>query len=180
MTTLLTVPIARRPWRGSDNPALPSGMWIADGSSTGDATGGEHLISFLFRRLSEPLNGMFYSVEQISITKGGSGTLLMLMQCSGMDFLVPGVRGRELRSREWATPLTDDNVGRSLSLANGLQRSLFLGTPSGFGSATSSLTFDAPNVDGEGMGATAQGYVWSPEATLQPGGPQKPVGALWN
>lgn len=177
MTVNTVAPIERRPWRGFDNPALPSGIWVGHVVSTGDGSGGDHIVSLVFRALASPLSGQIYSVEQFTMTCGATVNIEAQMFASGFDFLQAPHRVHGPRA--WTCQLVPNPIACDVRFLQTQMRSILLGQASHFGTATSNIGGIIPNVNAEGFSFSGGGYIWSPESALAEGGPQKPVGALW-
>jgi len=169
-------PVEYRPYSGYDDPSLPTGRWIGKARGTGNATGGSVFLSLLFTRAEEPRMANLYNVEQIAFDIEVVGDFDGQLRTLNMDTLSPVRAAPEQR---WACPLTSDganNSAVSLTVLAGLP--LWLGTPN-LNNADSGIRFESPNQDMEDFNVLAQGFVWGPRSVLAPGGPQRPIGAMF-
>jgi len=175
MSVTLQAPVIRRRWWGADsNPGMPIGVWAAQANLTGDATGGELVLEFLFNPATAPTDSKLYSAEWITLRDA------------------PSASGREV---EVNTVNMDDvfgawNQGFQLLLvpSAGLQKRIrpidqipskwFLGHQRFAGIATT-LSFRKTNVDMETLTVGGQGYIWTPRSLLVEGGLQRPTNAMW-
>jgi len=171
----VTVPIINRPWRGYDDPGLPSGMWVAQGTIIGDATGGFTQVSFNFHIAGAPLSARFYNLEQLEVHKNNDAAQLMGLTLVNFDVAPIGVPNRVIQLSLSPTDVqTDaaalDNVAVDLPL--------FLGRTITAGLATQ-LIVSGVNVDAVSLNAMAQGYTWEQRSVQAPGGLRRPTDSLY-
>lgn len=166
------------PWRGFDNPALPSGAYVGHAFVVGDGTGGANTVTFLFQFSGDPLSSRLYNLEQFwargSATVQSEDSGQIIVQNMGHltpDRPIPDSRLMNFQYRFGANTIALQTDGM-------LPRPLFLGAPSAANLACG-IAFARTNVDGEANGVTIYGYIWQPRSLLAEGGLQRPVGGLW-
>ncbi len=173
MSVVATVPVIQRPWRGYEDPGLPVGMWIAQGTILGDASAGSATIIFIFKPEGEPLGARFYNVEQIELhtTRNASvnGSL------SPVNFDIISSTG--LVNRQHHFDLESDNITDS-ALASALPLPMFLGRPQ-LVDLEAQLLARIPNTLNETFFFTGQGYIWEPRSLLEDGGLRRPIDSLY-
>jgi len=168
-------PVLQRPWRGYDSPGLPAGMWIAQGTALGDASGGTQSVGFVFKDEAVPLGGRFYNLEQLSVhaTFGTITDMALVL----LNFDIVGSTG--LVNREHHLTLSTDGVTTaSLVDMDGPRLPLFLGRPSLVGLNTV-LRIRTSNLNNETVFFTCQGYIWEPRSLLEDGGLRRPLDSLY-
>jgi len=176
MTATADFPVTQRPWRGYTDPGLPVGMWIAQGTILGDASGGNQIINFVFKGEGEPLGARFYNVEQVEahMTRNIGATVNAAMVLTNFDIVGPtGLVNRIVR-----VPLDTDGVTDSALTITSLHLPIFLGRPQLVDLPTE-LTLRAFNTLNETLFFTAQGYIWEPRSLLVEGGLRRPVDSLY-
>jgi len=168
-----------RPWSGYTNRAFPIASWIAQGIVTGDATGGSTFITLIFE-LSETdfRTSQMYNLEQLSIHIGNaSGNFTGSMTTRAMDRLAPA---RDAAEQKWGFLIAPSGTTEAAVELHALAAlPIWLGAPNEDFSVDSGLRFSTPNVDGNVVEVTAQGYVWGPRSILAEGGPQRPPNGIF-
>jgi len=162
-----------RPYSGHVEPWLPTGSYIAEGGSIGDASGGSVFMNFLFAKEPDPRQSEMYNIEQMAmdVTPIG-GVVRALFRTLQMDNLAPT---RIASPQKWQVELGTDLVDEhalNLSFLAGLP--LWLGAPSA--ATDCGVRFEFDNLDGTLYAVTIQGFIWGPRSVLAPGGPQRPLG----
>jgi len=168
--------IAIRPWRGYDDPGLPVGMWFAQNAVTGDASGGDMIIFFVFKGEGEPVSGRFFNIEQINFFHSDTTAKAGHVVLNNWETIGPvGLVNRQYRFR-------------LQSNANGLSAMneevyfplpLFLGSVAPIASLAADVEVGVDNVDLTSFVATLQGYIWEPRSIQAPGGLRRPVDSLY-
>jgi len=171
----ITVPIINRPWRGYDDPGLPAGMWVAQGTIIGDGSGGFTQVSFNFHTALTPLSGRFFNLEQLEVHKNNDAAQLLGLTLVNFDLAPIGVPNRVIQlSLSPTDSQTDaaalDNVAVDLPL--------FLGRTITPGLATQ-LIISGVNVNAVSLNAMGQGYIWEPRSIQAPGGLRRPLDSLY-
>jgi len=168
--------VSTRPWRGYDDPGLPVGMWYSQNSVTGDASGGDMTVIFVFKGEAEPVSGRFYSLEQFecqhseATTKGGG------VQLTNFETLGPV----GLVNRQWRFTVENNNNG--VACLNNLIHvplPLFMGSAAPVASLAAQLEVNLNNVDLTSFVVTVQGYIWEPRSIQAEGGLRRPVDSLY-
>jgi len=174
MSVVTEFPVLQRPWKGYADRSLPVGMWIAQGTQLGDATGGTQAVLFIFKAEGQPLGARFYNVEQIEVHATVAVSSDAEMSIQNMDVI--GSTG--LVTRRYHLDLITDSVTNIALRPPGGWLPIFLGRPQLVG-ISSELAFSAPNTLNETFFATAQGYIWEPRSLLNDGGLRRPVDSLY-
>lgn len=173
MTVSVDARVETRPFSGFNDPALPTGSYIAQVGVAGDASGGIVLIDFEFMNEGNPLNNQMYNLEQISIDTSTAASEVFEMETLNMDRLAP-TRGASPKKWRWVT-----SAGIAASMLPVQQLSglpLWLGAPNQEApSGSALLRFNCTNTDLRLYAITIEGYIWGPRSVLAPGGPQRPA-----
>jgi len=177
----MTIGVAQRvrhlPFRGTDDPSLPIGVWQADVDSPGDASGGQNSCDIIFNNAGE-IDDNFYSLEQF-------GDQHDVVTGTVHEFIVNNQRNRGAET----SPITSVIVSTSvtgLSGRTGWQGSMlpwlpyFVGDPPQATTNTQLfLRFSVTNTNGIAYRLHAWGYRWGPRAFDTPSGPRRPVGSIF-
>jgi len=169
--------IRHLPFRGTDDPSLPVGMWICDVESTGDASGGENSLDVIFSDVGNPEEG-FFSLEQLldqhDVVTSEERALIFNNQ---RNFLSP------------TTPITSTFLLASgtglLGRTGFLGRDAnilpyFLGTPPRVVSGVQLfIRLSISNTDLIAFRMHCWGYRWGARAFDTPTGPRRPVGSVF-
>ena len=177
MTVFADFRLDIRPYSGYDNPALPVGAWIAQGSLVGDASGGLAIMNFRIHADGDPQISELFNLEQIAFDTTGTASQAVILIARNMDSLAPN---RPAFDQRWAFN-TLPVAGVSFTALR-LDRATILpiwlgGTNPNEGSAD--IRLEMNNVDGLFYLATLQGYLWGPRSVLAQGGPQRPPNGLF-
>jgi len=169
--------IRARPYAGFEAPGLPTGVWAALVTVTGDATGGVRTALINFSIQGTIGGGNLFSLEQLSIADGANVSKLVQCEFVNMDGLAP--TGAPFRN-EFLYQLTlgpaASRAVRSPSQVSPLP--IFAGIPrKGFSGSFSTV---AVNVDAEVLQVEAQGYVWAPRSLNTDGGLRRPPSGLFS
>lgn len=176
MSVITNFRVDRRPWRGYDDPGLPSGMWIAEGEVVGDASGGFAETRFLFQIASDPLSGRLWSLEQVGAQVVANAPQNVLLRTQNMDFLTPAIPvGVHNAVLELA--VTSDLTITATRVRDMFPR-MFLGRPTTAGLECGLRVLFA-NANTVAVRAIVQGYTWEPAALLVAGGVRRPADSLW-
>jgi len=160
-----------RPYSGYEDPGLPIASYIASGSSTGNGTGGNHLLSFLFQVAESDIVTERYNLEQFHIDIGVAASLIAIMSAQGMDHLAFPFR---IAARQrWSLIVGSDGVADAAGAITEMSAlPIWLGMPQP--EVDAGIRFQIPNVDLQVVTASIQGYIWGPRSILAPGGPKRP------
>ena len=174
MSVVATFPVLQRPWRGYSDPGLPVGMWVAQGTILGDASGGTQAVLFNFKGEGDPLGGRFYNVEQIEAHSTTLSTASAELSLQSFDVI--GSTGLVTRRIHFLL-ITDAITNASLQ-TDTIRLPIFLGRPQLIDIA-SEVAFSTVNQLNETFFATAQGYIWEPRSVLTEGGLRRPLDSLY-
>jgi len=168
--------ISIRPWRGYDDPGLPVGMYFAQNSVVGDASGGDSIIFFEFKGEGEPVSGRFFSLEQYNVfhsaTASKSGHLVL------NNWETIGPVGLVNRQYKWRLESNLNDVS-ALGELQYVPLPLFLGSVAPIASLAATLEFGTDNIDLSSLTVTIQGYIWEPRSVQAEGGLRRPVDSLY-
>ena len=167
--------VEQLPFRGYDDPSLPSGAWVAHGLASGDGTGGNLEVGLLLQLSGDPLSSRLYNLEQVRAHDGAGVAQNGLMFIQNLGHLTAN---RPLPGRFYAFEMVLGPPGAAATAFNVLNRPIFLGAPSAAGDVAA-LVFRILNAAGQALVITAYGYIWEPRSILAPGGLQRPVNGLW-
>lgn len=174
MSTASSILITPLGFAGFDNPALPIGIYVAQGGTGGDATGGIMAIRVVYHPAGPQQHSLMYNIEQLSGHMGGNtgGGLQLVTENLGM--ITPS---RPLTGTSWGVQF--QARGSLATIANDtIKLPLWLGAPNLLG-GRSSVDFGIVNIDADSINIVVYGYIWGPRSTLAPGGPQRPPGAMF-
>jgi len=176
MTVIFDSHVQQRTWRGYDDPGLPVGMYITQGSVLGDVSGGNQLIIHTFKGEGEPASGRFYNIEQVDCHYTATGTEAIFLVATNWE--VSGPTG--LINRQWRATLQNNSNGVG-AMSTDLQfpLPLFLGITAPVPSLAAQLEIGVDNNDGETFFSTIQGYIWEPRSVMAEGGLRRPQDSLY-
>jgi len=175
VSTEVTVPIVQRPWRGYDEPGLPVGMWVAQGTIIGDGSAGFTQVSFNFHTALQALSGRFFNLEQLEVHRNDDAAALGALTLVNFDLAPIGVPNRVI---QMSLSPTDSQTDAAALDNVAVDLPLFLGRTIAAGLATQ-LIISGINVNAVSLNAMGQGYIWEPRSTLAPGGLRRPVDSLY-
>jgi len=168
--------ISIRPWRGYDDPGLPVGMFFSQNAVTGDASGGDQIIFFVFKGEGEPVSGRFFNIEQINCFRTGIVTAPVHIVANNWETIGPV----GLVNRQWRVRMSDnDNDVVAMDEHNYFPLPLFLGSVAPLASLAADVEFGVDNIDLTSFVCTIQGYIWEPRSIQAPGGLRRPVDSLY-
>jgi hypothetical protein len=160
-----------RPWRGFDEPQLPTQWWVAFGDVTGDSSGGSRLIVLNFHIAGNALNSRSYSLETFNSIDGENTAKPVQVNFTSFD----GVGGFN-HSPNLNIPQT---VGEALAVTDrSLNLQAWIGQPSNY-LVSSQLRVVVANANSAYFAFVAGGYVWSPRSIDAPGGFQRPIQGIY-
>jgi len=177
MTVIGTFPVQRLPWRGYDDPALPVGIWMASGTTVGDASGGSIRVRLAFTTENAPASGDIFNLEQLTSFSSVGATRTGFMTAVN---LAPAPR-LNVVDRLWSLvwnvmdPLGNIGLGQTL-----LDLPIMLGGRQSVAANPASIDVGFTNPTAtDSLSVTGMGYVWEARSVLAEGGPQRPVRNLW-
>ncbi len=175
MSVQAVFPVLQRPWRGYADPGLPVGMWIAQGTVLGDASGTNQGVVFVFKEEGEPLGGRFYNLEQMEVHSTLASLSFAALVLENFDI----ISTTGLVNREYHLRLTSDGITTSsLQEYQSAVLPIFMGRPSLVGLQTQ-LRVRVANTLNETLFFTGQGYIWEPRSLLVDGGLRRPIDGLY-
>jgi len=178
MSVIAEIPVSRRIWRGSDNPGLPVGLWIAQQVILGDASGGDQTIEIIMSREGGRTGGFYYNLEQLEAHMTSEAVDGLDMAIIAINWERTGSFG--LANRQWVAQVFDNNNGASALAYDRLPRfPIFLGATSVVPAISTSLNIETDNQDGVTLVVTAQGYVWEPRSLEAQGGLSRPPWSIY-
>jgi len=165
-----------RPWRGYDDPGLPVGMYVAQGATLGDASGGDRIIFFDFKGEGNPVSGRLFNIEQINVIATGATAQVGHMVANNWE----SVSAVGLINRQWRFNLVNNNNGfAAMDEREYLPMPLFLGAVAPIPSLAADIEIGTDNEDGDTLLATIQGYIWEARSIQAPGGLRRPTDSLY-
>lgn len=176
MSILLDAPIRRLPWRGSDDPGLPVGLWMSSGTLVGDASGGTQRIRFQLGQEGVPISGEYFNLEQLSvlISEGTPRAGFLTIQN-----MTPGPT--DLFDRVW--PLSYLAMG---GLNNsGINQGepnlpIFVGARLRDSALPGSIAVGVTNLTATtSLSVSGMGYIWEPRSILFSGGIRRPADSIF-
>lgn len=164
------------PFRQGGGP-LPAGIWTAQGSVVGDASGGDAFVNFNVVELTEPFTALMLTVEQIELTDDDSGnTKSVLLEATGFEEHDPDANRNVLfHFRQSAGP----TGATAMFSEDTLKKPIFLGRCDRTSGQDSRIRLIWNNVTTIRFRAALFGYFWTPEAMNSQGGPVRPLGTLF-
>lgn len=176
MTIVADAHVQQRTWRGYDDPGLPVGMFITQGTVLGDASGGRQLVIFTFKGEAEPASGRFYNLEQVEIHYTQVGSIAFALVATNWDIIGP----TGLVNRQWGGSLADNNNNvTAMTTFLQLPLPIFLGTAAPVSALSAQLEVGVPNILAQTLLVTLQGYIWEPRSVMAEGGLRRPVDSLY-
>lgn len=175
MSISAEVHIRNRPWRGYDDPGLPSGMWYAWVGVTGDSSGGDRIARILFETEATPLTGRHYSIEQLESHDERDTSITVAMFLIGCSQFIDG----SLANRQYTVALvSNENEDAALQTGQMLPRPIFLGQRDQVDAAMTAQFHNA-NSDGNTFFVRLEGYIWEARSIQAPGGLRRPADSLY-
>lgn len=177
MSVVANESIRIRLWRGYDDPGLPVGMYFAQNAVTGNASGGNAVVIFIFKGEGDPISGRFFNIEQVNFFIGASVSST-ICSLTATNFETLGPVG--LVNRQWRFEVEQN--GNSVSPMNeqaGFPMPLFLGSAAPLASLATQVEFATNNIDITSFVATIQGYIWEARSIQAEGGLRRPVDSLY-
>lgn len=176
MTVSVTDSISIRLWRGYDDPGLPVGMWFAQNAVTGDVTGGDMVVIFVFKPEGDPVSGRFFNIEQMEAHQSNAATHIGALQVTNFETLGPV----GLVNRQWRFELENNSNGvAAMNNQLYLPFPLFLGAVAPVASLAAQVEVSVDNVNVTSLVVTLQGYIWEPRSVQAEGGLRRPVDSLY-
>lgn len=176
MTVLTRTAIKRRPWRGYDDPGLPVGMYFAQASVLGDASGGDMIIFFSFKGEAEPISGSFYNIEQFNVFDNNTSVHSGHMVAVNFE----QVSETGAINRQWRFQLAQNaNAFGALNRETYIPLPLFLGPVAPIRDLSADIEIGVDNVLNDTLFATIQGYIWESRSVQAEGGLRRPVDSLY-
>jgi len=177
MTVIGVFGVTQRAWRGYEDPGLPVGMWFAQGSTVGDASGGDMTVRLQFIPAEQPVSGRWYNLEQLELQATTFVAVNGFLRIQNLGNIGPvGLVNRLIHLR--LEPV-DDGTSNALGAEPGVKLPLFMGRP-GVPTLNASLDLGIQNLGaGESLTATAQGYIWQPRSLMAEGGLRRPIDSLY-
>jgi len=152
--------VQQRPWRGYDDPGLPVGMYISQGTVLGDASGGSMQINIVFRNAGVAASGRFYNIEQLEIhVTSELGATEGFLTFNNFELVgATGLVNRTLRF------ILTNNAGATsaLDFSEAPRLPIFLGITSPVAGLATDVRVGIDNINTETLFATIQGYIWEP------------------
>lgn len=174
MSIAAVFPVIQRPWKGYTDRGLPVGMWVAQGTVTGDASAGQQGIFFVFKGEGEPLGARFYNIEQVEVHSTQANLDNAGMSLNNFDII--GQTG--LVNRLLHVSLESDAITNTGIISGDLRLPIFLGRPQ-LVDLEAQVEVRTINTLNETLFATIQGYIWEPRSLLEDGGLRRPLDSLY-
>jgi len=166
-----TATLSYRPWRGFDEPQLPTQWWVIYGTVLGDSSGGSRIIDAYFGYAAQALNSRSYSLETwnaIDTENVARGVQVNFISFDGV--------GGFAHSPNLDFPMVvSDGIARTDRKIN---IPVWIGQPATT-VANAQLRVTVPNTNGATFSYVAGGYVWSPRSMMAPGGFQRPMQGIY-
>jgi len=151
-------------------------MYIAQNAVTGDASGGDMIIFFIFKGEGEPVSGRFFNIEQVNVFHSSTSTQVGHFSLNNFETLGPV----GLVNRQWKFRLVDNVNGvAAMDEQTYFPLPLFMGSVSPVASLAAQFEVGVNNIDLTSLVATIQGYIWEPRSIQAPGGLRRPVDSLY-
>lgn len=165
-------------WGAYLDPRFPERLWKCRLEVTGDASGGNRILTMIIANAPDSRVPLFYSLEEVWILDTDETALVVTLQTNNLGSARTGPRpivlGFNIVQMAGA-------VGLSAQEADGLLKpgGLFLGSQRDNLTVTS-LQWSIANRDGELFQMFAGGYVWGPRSrSAGNGGLQRPPNGLY-
>lgn len=178
MTVINMVPIRRLPYRGSDDPALPTGIWWGTGVIVGDASAGTMQVRFTLKAEGDPVSGDVWNVEQLmAFVSDNSTTHFGFITAVGLS------PSREAPGVDALYPVSFPTLGAgSGQAAIGFQPVFpkFLGGTRGGSDTLAAIGIGLTNLTAsDSLSVSMMGYIWEARSLMVEGGPQRPERPLF-
>lgn len=175
MTVTVNVRARFQPFRGSDDPSLPTGYWHASPRVTGDASGGSQIAQVSLVRIDQADDSL-WSLEALSAfytrTTGQSAHIR-----------VPNADNPNVPGQPHSLAFTTNLVqGANLGMIEGRDLAflpLYIGKRAFPLAAALFLEFETFNINTETLDVTMYGYQWSARSLDTPTGPRRPLGSVF-
>lgn len=177
MTIAVDNIVTIRPWRGYDDPGLPVGMYIAQNIVTGDMSGGDMVVIFVFKNEGDPVSGRLFNIEQFTAIQSQPASLHVgALQSTNFEALF----GIGLINNQWRFELEANSNGvAAINSQIYLPLPLFLGAAAPVASLSAQVEVSVDNDNNTTLAATIQGYIWEPRSLQAEGGLRRPVDSLY-
>lgn len=176
MTAQFIAHVQQRLWRGYDDPGLPVGMYFTQGAVTGDASGGQMVVSFCFRAEGDAASTRFYNIEQMEVFHSDSANKTIALQAVNWD----RVASAGLVNRQWHARLINNANGvAAMATDQQFPLPIFLGITSPVPDVVCEINVSTPNINITSFVATMQGYIWEGRSMLSQGGLRRPIDSLY-
>jgi len=178
VTVVANFTITPRFWRGYDDPSLPVGQYLAQGSVIGDATGGRSSCIFIFHFEGDPVSGRLFNIEQMNCSRVG-GITTRAGHIISENFGRVGPTG--LLRQEYVFQMIPNAgiTGAAVSYERLPRFPIFLGQGAAVPGIASQVIVGSTNVDTETVVATIQGYIWESRSLMAAGGVQRPIQSVF-
>ena len=175
MTVADARPVRFQPFNGFLNPSFPEGYWKGAAEVTGDASGGNAVLSVTFNQVETSRSGRMFNVEQLDVWSTSVGaTVFGHTQVANLGDLLGG-SATALRS--FLMRVTPN--AHALDYLTGLLVPQVLGAEED-SAQVSTYSIVLPNENLIVFSMEAQGYWWGPRSRTADGGPQKPPFGLFS
>ncbi len=176
MTVTAQQTIFPRPWRGYDDPGLPSASWSSWVSSPGDASAGDNFAQVIIEPEAQNLSGRYYSLEVCeAFVTGATAATPVDVILIGFGPAIAGV----FTNRHLRLDLEGNQfAGSGLNLTERLSRPVFLGQKL-LAASNAIISAVMDNVDAKDLTLWCEGYMWDPGANMAKGGVRRPVDSLY-
>jgi len=176
VTVSVSNAISNRMWRGYDDPGLPVGMYIAQNSVVGNASGGDMIVFFDFKGEGQPVSGRFFNLEQMNVFHSSATTQTGHLVINNFETLGPV----GLVNRQWLLRLSSNANGvAAQDNLRYLPLPLFMGSAAPVADLAATLEVGVDNIDLSSLTVTIQGYIWEPRSVQAEGGLRRPVDSLY-
>lgn len=166
-----TTQINQLGWNGYLDPGLPAGHWQANLTIVGDDTLGFIGFHLVFSQAGAPLTERLFNLELFRVRISNNGAFDGILQFINLGFQPTLVVPLVLRA-------SDTGIGVASLSPEEMGFPIWLG-PAQIRTGVTELEALIPNADGETFRVGAQGYFWDADAILAPGGPRRPLDALY-
>lgn len=177
MSVAISEPISVLPWQGHQDPALPSGTWVADMSVTGDGSGGAVALAAVLSTTSLDVPGnRLWSLDAFNFSNldnlARNGQLLI----SGFTM---NITQAGAIARRWTLDTIAGNAQGNMDPTELVFLPVFLGRQNNALALAQVIFTFTTNADTVVYNAFFGGYFWAPAARAAPGGPRRPLGHIW-
>lgn len=175
MTITAVDNVQYRPFRGYDDPALPTGTWFGRVQLVGDGSGGLMTAELDFTLATDAFNSRFYSLEDISCNKNENTAV-----DASIVILNMGDRGHSGNTPVFAANFLVGTAAAALSPADvTAMRGRWLGQQI-TGDTLAAVRLTQANSNAILVTLFMEGYFWSARAVNAAGGPSKPLQGLYS